>query len=124
MDIFTIIAGSALVAFTAYVGFRLAYVIYANVKNGMLIRSLLSKRVGNLRLSKMLAALGVNVDKYLHEEKVLDIENQIERCTQCENTDICDENLQKGTITVDTIDYCNNESDLKSMLSPKAGLES
>ena len=124
MDIFTLIAGSILVAFTLYVGFRLASVIFANVKNGMLFRSLLSKRVNSLRLGKMLAALGVNVDKYLHEEKVLDIENQIERCTQCENTDACDDNLEKGTISIDSIDYCNNESDLKSMASAKASLES
>ena len=123
MDVFTLIAGSALVAFTLYVGLRLAYVIYANVKNGMLFRTLLAKRVGNLRLGKMLTALGINVDKYLHEEKVLDIEAQIERCTACENTDTCDDNLQNDAISIDTIDYCNNESDLKSMLSSKAGLE-
>ena len=124
MDVFTLIAGSALVAFTLYVGLRLAYVIYINVKNGMLFRSLLSKKVGSLRLGKMLTALGINVDKYLHEEKVLNIENQIERCTQCENTDACDDNLDNGTISIDSIDYCNNESDLKSMVSSKAGLGS
>lgn len=120
---FTLIVGSVLTAFVLYVVVRLIYVIFVNVRNGMLFRTMLAEKVNSLRLSRMLAALGIDVGKYLHEEQVLDIEHQIDRCTSCENTETCDDQLQQGTVETSNIGYCNNESDLKSMLASKPDIK-
>lgn len=90
--------------------------IMLNVKAGMRYREALAKNVHDLRLSKMLTALGIDTNEYLHRERVVDIQNQMNRCAACENTDACDESLAAETITTDNIDYCNNEASLKEML--------
>lgn len=116
MDIFTLIAGTLLVAAIAYVILRLAVVIAFNVKTGMLYRQKLARKINDLRLNRMLTALGIDINVYLHNERVIDITEQMNRCVSCENTQSCDEDMLKGTITVDDIDYCNNEKVLREMV--------
>ena len=124
MDIFTVIIGGFLALFVLYVIMRMSYVIMRNVVVGMEFRKNLARKVESLRLNKMLAALGIDVSNYLHSERVIDIEAQIDRCSACENTETCDDQLAKGSIAASNIDYCNNEESLQQIVASKTAHES
>ena len=124
MDIVTVIIGGALALFMLYVIMRMSYVIMRNVIVGIEFRKNLARQVNALRLNKMLAALGIDINSYLHSERVIDIEEHIDKCSACQNTETCDDQLNKGTIQADTIDYCNNETALQQIVATKAVHES
>jgi hypothetical protein len=124
MDIFTIIIGGALALFVLYVIMRMSYVIMRNVIVSMEFRKNLARKVDDLRLNRMLGALGIDVNSYLHSERVIDIEEQIDKCSTCQNTSTCDEQLAKGSITASSIDYCNNEEALQNIVASRAAHES
>lgn len=124
MDIFTVIIGSILVMFLLYVIMRMSYVMMRNVIIGMEFRKSLARKVNALRLNKMLAALGIDINNYLHSERVIDIEEHIDKCSACQNTEICDDQLAKGTIQANNIDYCNNEESLQHIVADKPAHES
>jgi len=124
MDIFTVIIGSILALFVLYVIMRMSYVIMRNVIVGMEFRNKLARKVDALRLNKMLAALGIDINSYLHSERVIDIEDHIDKCATCNNTETCDDQLAKGTIQASNIDYCNNEKSLQQIIASKPAHES
>ncbi len=124
MDIFTAIIGSILVLFVLYVIMRMSYVIMRNVIVGMEFRKNLARQVDALRLNKMLTALGIDISNYLHTERVIDIEQHIDKCSTCHNTETCDDQFAKGTIQASTIDYCNNEKSLQQIIASKPAHES
>ena len=124
MDIFTVIIGSILALFILYVIMRMSYVIMRNVIVGMEFRKKLARKVDALRLNKMLAALGIDINSYLHTERVIDIEEHIDKCATCNNTETCDDQLAKGTIQASNIDYCNNEKSLQQIIASKPAHES
>ena len=124
MDIITVIVGGLLALFMLYVIMRMSYVIMRNVIVGMEFRKNLARKVEALRLGRMLSALGIDTGNYLHSERVLDIEEHIDRCSACQNTETCDDQLAKGTIQASTIDYCNNEASLQQIVASKAPQES
>ncbi len=93
--------------------------IIFNVKAGIKYREPLAKKLHTLRLGKMLSALGVNTVEYLHTENIVTIHEQMDRCSECVNTEECDDNLSANNVSLDEIDFCNNESSLKDMLSKK-----
>ena len=124
MDIFTVIIGSILALFILYVIMRMSYVIMRNVFVGMEFRKKLARKVDALRLNKMLAALGIDINGYLHTERVIDIEEHIDKCSACQNTETCDDQLAKGSIQASNIDYCNNEKSLQQIIASKPAHES
>lgn len=124
MDIFTIIVGGILALFVLYVIMRMSYVIMRNVIVGIEFRKNLAQKVHALRLNNMLDALGIDVNQYLHTERILDIEEQIDKCSSCQNTAHCDDNLATGSVTASSIDYCNNEQALQHIVTKKTALES
>ena len=124
MDTVTVIIGGLLVLFMFYVIMRMSYVIMRNVIVGMEFRKSLARKVEALRLGKMLGALGIDTRSYLHSERVIDIEEHIDRCSTCQNTETCDDQLASGTIQAANIDYCNNEASLQQIIASKAAKES
>lgn len=124
MDTITVIIGGLLVLFMLYVIMRMSYVIMRNVIVGMEFRKNLARKVEALRLGKMLAALGIDTRSYLHSERVIDIEEHVDRCAACQNTETCDDQLASGTIQSSNIDYCNNEASLQHIVASKAARES
>lgn len=124
MDILTVIVGGILALFMLYVLMRMSYVIMRNVIVGMEFRKNLARQVNALRLNKMLTALGVDINRYLHSERIIDIEEQIDKCATCENTEICDDQLGKGAIQASNIDYCNNERSLQQIVAANSTRES
>ena len=64
-------------------------------------------RVKSLRLHKMLEYLGVDQVEYLRKVTAPVIEQQIYRCSQCTNTEICDGCLRDGRCFID-MHFCPN----------------
>ena len=124
MDILTVIIGGILALFMLYVLLRMSYVIMRNVIVGMEFRKNLARQVNALRLNKMLTALGIDINRYLHNERIIDIEQQIDKCAACENTETCDDQLEKGSIQASNIGYCNNEKSLLQIVAAKSASES
>ena len=90
--------------------------IIFNMKTGMKYRQGLARRIDKLRLGKMLVALGIDVNEYLASNPGLDIQNQMERCSACENTDECDDKLSSNAIDAGNIGFCNNEESLRELV--------
>ena len=89
-------------------------IIY-NTRAGMKYRRRLAEQLARLRLGKMLTALGIDTDSYLSSERVVDIQQQMERCNTCTNTGECDTQLAAGPVDAASIDYCNNEASLQKL---------
>jgi hypothetical protein len=106
-----ILLGLLLFIFTV----RLPVAIVFNTRSGMKYRQALAQQLNHLRLGKMLTALGIDRDSYLSSERVVDIHEQMERCSTCANTENCDKQLDEATVNADTIDYCNNEASLQKI---------
>ena len=118
MDAFSVIVIIFLGMLVSAFSVSLFLAIIFNVKAGAKYREPLAKKLRALRLNKMLSALGISAFEYLHTENLVTINEQMDRCTECTNTDECDDNLSSN-IDINNIDFCNNESSLKDMLSKK-----
>ena len=88
--------------------------IVFNVKAGMAYRDRMAGRIEKLRLGKMLSALGIDIDTYISKERGTVIHTNLTRCMDCENTGKCDDQLEHGNITIDSIGFCNNEKSLQT----------
>ena len=115
MDIFTIIVGGALLLLLSGFIIRLCYTILLNLINGRKFHHSLEQQFNQLRLSNMLSALGINKTAYIYQTNVNDIQQQMNSCSACENTDACDEKLSSPDINISDIEFCNNEADLKEI---------
>lgn len=120
MDIFSLIVTSLLGFFVVSVVALLFIAIIFNMKRGRKYRQALAKKIEQLRLNKMLLALGIDPNAYLHDEHIADIHKHMERCEACENTEKCDEDLSTNNINPDEISYCNNEQSLKNIVKARA----
>lgn len=94
--------------------------IIFNVKAAEKYRHRLAKRVESLRLNKMLTALGIDVDAWLHSENILDVKRQMSRCSECGNTEQCDETLSGSKVDAADIGFCNNEKELQKIIEKQA----
>ena len=119
MNILTAIVAGLLGILTLVFAVMLVSAIIFNVKAGKKYRQSLAVKVDQLRLSKMLNALGVDINTYLHTERMVDIQQQMNRCSACENTEKCDDQLSGGSISADEIGFCNNEQSLQEMTRDK-----
>lgn len=109
------IVGGALVLLLSGFILRLCYAIFINLVNGRKFHDSLEQEFNKLRLSKMLTALGINKTVYIYQTNVNDIQQQMENCSTCSNTGECDTNLTKAELDVTTIEFCNNEAELKEI---------
>ena len=112
MNTTSFIVLSAFGAAFLYFFLMLFFKIRKNVLNGQSFHDSLVAQISNMRMGKMMDALGINKAKYIHQESVLDINHHIDTCNACENTDECDEKLESETIGVEDIKFCGNESSM------------
>ena len=71
----------------------------------------LLERIKQLRMHKMLQALGVDEKEYTRGNPVNEIEMHMNRCQECGNTEQCDAELEIGKIK-HAYQYCPNNEDL------------
>ena len=95
--------------------------IIFNARAGMKYRTALAGKIHGLRLGKMLAALGINIDEYLATQRVIDIHQHIKRCEECANLEQCDEGLANGNIEAGSIHFCSNEQPLQEIVNKTDG---
>lgn len=111
----TAFVGGALVVLLSGFLLRLSYTILINLINGRKFHHSLEQELDKLRLSKMLASLGINKTAYIYQNRVNDIHQQMKNCSACTKTDECDEKLSTPDLDVTDIDFCNNEAELKEI---------
>jgi hypothetical protein len=111
----SIVIGGLLAVLTLAFTVLLVSAIIFNVKAGKKYRKSLANSVHQLRLSKMLTALGVDLDAYLHTERMVDIQQHMDRCSTCENVEKCDDQLSRGELDAAELSFCNNEQSLQEI---------
>ena len=120
MDIISLIISVLLgISITALIALLFIAIIF-NMKRGRRYRQALAKQVAQLRLNKMLIALGIDTNAYLHHENIADIHKHMERCEACENIEECDEALANDDINPDEIGFCNNEQSLQKIATSQS----
>jgi hypothetical protein len=112
----TLIAALLLGLLLVIFGFLLPVTIVFNTRSGMKYRRVLAEKIDQLRLGRMLAALGIDTDVYLSSARAVDIRSQIDNCKACVNTEECDDKLAGGDIDAGEIAFCNNEDSLKLLV--------
>ena len=115
LNIISVTSLMLLVLLMASFIFLLSTAIVFNTRAGMNYRTTLAARLEQLRLAKMLAALGIDTDSYLSRERTVDIHRHMQRCTSCTSTQECDSRLGDENVDTETIDYCNNEASLRKL---------
>jgi hypothetical protein len=120
MDIFSLIVAILLGFFVALLTVLLFTAIIFNMKKGRKYRQALAQKIQQLRLNRMLTALGIDPNVYLHDEQITDIHKHMERCEACENTEQCDEALSTNKLNPTEIDFCNNEQSLQKIAKAQA----
>jgi len=115
MDIISMLIGGLLAVMTLAFTLLLISAIVFNLNAGRKYRKSLANSVDQLRLSKMLTALGIDVDTYLHTERIVDIQQHMDRCSACDNLEKCDDQLSKGALDAADISFCNNEQSLQEI---------
>ena len=115
MDLISLIIATLLGLLIALLTALLFIAIIFNMKRGRKYRQALARKVAQLRLNKMLLALGVDTNAYIHDEHIADIYKNMERCEECSNTEECDEALSKDKINPGEISFCNNEQSLQKI---------
>ena len=115
------IVGGALTLLITGFTLRLFYTIAINLVNGKKFHHSLEQEFNRLRLNNMLTALGINKTEYIYQTRVNDIQQQMSQCSDCTNTDECDEKLSTADIDVSEIEFCNNEARLKEIKQQQAG---
>jgi hypothetical protein len=112
---FSLLTATLLSLLLAAFAILLMIAIVFNFRAGMKYRKSLAEQVNNLRLAKMLGALGIDIEEYLSTERVVDIQTQVTRCGACENVEECDDSLARGSLDARDIAFCNNEEALQKI---------
>ncbi len=120
MNLISIVIGGLLAVLTLAFTVLLASAIVFNLNAGKKYRKSLANSVDQLRLSKMLTALGIDVDTYLHTERIVDIQQHMDLCSACETMEKCDDQVAKGSIDANDISFCNNEQSLQQIARKKS----
>ncbi len=87
--------------------------IINNLRTARGFRQGIGKRLSELRLSRMLSHHRIDRETYLHTQPIVDIEEQMTRCSRCAETQRCDKVLAEDA-DVDT-GFCNNDDELQQI---------
>ena len=112
MNTTTLIILTALGAWLTYYIVMLVIQIRKNVLTGQSFHDSLIAQISTMRMGRMMEALGINKEKYIHLESALDINHHIDTCNACDNIDQCDEKLDQNNVRIEDIKYCDNESSM------------
>ena len=120
MDIVSLLITVLLAALMLYLVVRLPLAILGNLRAGHRFRQGLATALDELRLSRMLAYLGIDRAKYLHTESGVEIQKHMQRCDACDAKETCDEVLDRDKpAATASLGFCANIDDLKSMREPR-----
>ena len=86
------------------------WLISRNMQQGREVREQLAERIRGLRMSKMLSALGLDFNGYLHKVPLHRISESMHNCETCPTTAQCDQVLKQESVTPQEIDFCPNQN--------------
>jgi len=116
VDIVSLVIGGALAVMLLLLVIRLPLAIAGNLRAGHRFRKSMAMALDELRLARMLSFLGIDRDKYLHEQSALDIKQHMQRCDDCDAKDTCDQVLEKDQpVETEQLGFCANIDDLKQV---------
>lgn len=98
----------------ALFAFSLAWAILHNLREGQAFRAQLARRLEQLRLQRLMRMLGLDPGRYLHQERIVDVERHMRACAQCPETARCDQALEQHQPEAVT-SYCANYPELKEL---------
>lgn len=85
---------------------RLTMAIIGNFQTGQAVRLALAGRIGRMRYGRMLAARRVNLNEFLHQRPLTEIEAGMRRCRACPATTECDRLLEQGVTSEQAPEFC------------------
>ena len=120
LDLLSLVIGGVLIVMLLLLIFRLPLAIVSNLRAGHRFRKSMAMALDELRLSRMLSHLGIDRDKYLHEESALAIKQHMQRCDACDAKDSCDQALEQHKdrerpADAEQLGFCANIDDLKQI---------
>ncbi|MDJ0741249.1 MAG: DUF6455 family protein [Gammaproteobacteria bacterium] len=120
MDVTSLLITVLLVALMLYLLVRLPLAILGNLRAGHRFREGLAEALDELRLSRMLAFLGIDKATYLHRENGLEIQKHMQRCDACDDKERCDQVLAEDKPADEpALGFCANIDDLEKMRKPR-----
>ena len=116
MDIASLVITVVLALLMLFLLVRLPLAIIGNLRAGHRFREGLANALDELRLSRMLAFLGIDRDEYLHGQQGLEIRKHMEKCDGCDEKARCDQALESDkAASVESLGFCANIEDLKTI---------
>jgi hypothetical protein len=92
----------------------LAWAILHNLWEGQRLRTRLARRLGPLRMQRLMRMLGLDPNRYLHEQRIVDVARQMRACIDCPETQRCDGALKQGKPD-EVAPYCPNYESFKAV---------
>lgn len=106
MQIISFILLAVLALSMVMVSIFFVYVISKNMQQGRIFRRKLALSLQQLRMCKIIHALGLDFDVYLHTSTVQNINHNMSQCKNCSSTQACDEKLSQQSIELKEIEFC------------------
>jgi hypothetical protein len=92
----------------------LAWAILHNLREGQAFRVQLARRLEQLRLQRLMRMLGLDPGRYLHQERIVDVERHMRACASCPETARCDQALEQHQPDA-VVEYCANYPELRDL---------
>ena len=108
--------GLAIVGLVAATGVAIVVAIIGNMREGEAYREQLAQRLGRLRLGRALVLFGVDPTRYLHTQRMVDIEDQMRGCVACAEITRCDDALERQRS--EDLSFCPNYDALTELGKP------
>jgi hypothetical protein len=113
MDTISLVITLLLGALMLWLAVWLPLAIRGNLRRGHGFREALAERLGELRLSRMLANLGIDRAAYLHQAQAVEIKRHMARCEACDSKTACDQALAgENSKPIEELGFCANIEDL------------
>lgn len=125
MDIVSVLGMIVLGIIILISGLGTVYAIIRNYRIGRLFRRKLANFIVNhMRLGRMLDTLGIDKNRYLHDEQVTHIEQHMRRCRTCASLEACDDFLTEADQAEGGLDpaqpFCPNRDALLAIRNDQA----
>lgn len=92
----------------------LAWGIVHNLREGRQFRQQLAERLSHLRLFRLMGVLGLDPQRYLHQERIVDVERHMRACEGCADTHGCDQALEAHNPDA-VAGFCANFEELQEL---------
>ena len=116
MNIITLVISGFIALLMLLFFISLLAAITMNMKSAQKYRQKVALAVNRLRLNKMLSALGIDLQQYLHTTNLVEVHNHMTQCSSCQHNEQCDEELTSGTVSIETVHFCNNKKHLRDLV--------